>query len=76
MKDAHHLQCEAPICHGDPNPNYKKEVIWWPGELVCQKRPYEKFQKKQVDINKLVAGGVFKNIDEPYTANELETRAI
>jgi len=76
MKDTHNLQCEAPICQGDSNPNYENEVIWLPGELVCQKRPYHKFQQKQVDINKWMAKGMFKNIDEPYTATDLETRSI
>jgi hypothetical protein len=76
MKDLHYLHCEAPICQGDPNPNYRNEVIWRPGELVCQKRPYQKFQQKQVDINKWVAKGMFKNMDEAYTAGDLQWRSI
>ena len=72
----HNLNCEAAICQGDPNPNYRQEVSWYPGEKVCLKSPYEKFQKKQLDINKWVAKGKFRNIDTPYTANDLEILLI
>ena len=72
----HYLLCEAPICNDDPNPNYKKEVIWIPGELICKRRPPQKFQKKQAEINRCVAKGIFKHIDVPYTAYDLETRSI
>ena len=75
-KEPHHLRCEAPICQGDPNPNYKDEVIWHPGEKVCMKKPYEKFQRKQLDINKWVKKGKFKNIDVAYTAKDLEEKLI
>lgn len=76
MKDRHYLQCEASICQDDPNLNYKDEVVWIPGERICKKSPYQMFQKKQIDINTWVKKGKFKNLDKPYTANELETRAI
>ena len=76
MGREHYLVCEAPVCQCDPNPNYKKEVLWWPGEEVCKKDPDQKFQKKQLDINKWVRKGKFKNVDEAYTANDLETRSI
>ena len=72
----HYLECEAPICIGDPESNYKNEVLWYAGEPVCQKTPYQKFQKKQIDVNKWVAKGKFANLDIPYTAHELETRSI
>jgi len=68
--------CNAPICQDDPNPNYKYEVIWYPGEKVCKKFPYEKFQKVQIEVNKSVAIGKFKNLDIPYTAYDLETKSI
>lgn len=74
--DKHHLICEAPICQDDPNLNYKIEVIWRPGEKVCLKKPYQKFQKKQLDINFWVEKGKFKNIDQIYNANDLETLSI
>jgi hypothetical protein len=38
--------------------------------------PYEKFQKKQLEINKLVKEKKFKNMDRGYTANELENNSI
>jgi hypothetical protein len=76
MKTEHYLLCEAPICTGDTNPGYKYQVVWYPGEKICKLAPYQKFQKKQVEINKLVAKGRFKNIYTPYTANELETKSI
>lgn len=72
----HYLLCEAPVCAGDPNDNFKNEVVWYAGEPVCIKTPYQKFQKRQVDINKWVAKGRFKNMDLAYNATELETRAI
>lgn len=75
-KEEHYLNCEAPICAGDPNQNYKKELVWYSGEKICQRGPYEKFQKVQVEINKQVKKGKFKNIDKPYTANDLEKGCI
>ncbi len=71
----HYEHCEAPICAGDPH-DYKKEVVWYAGESVCTKLPYTKFQKKQNEINHWLKKGVFKNIDEPYTAHDLETKSI
>ncbi len=76
MKNEHYQSCETPICQGDPNPCYKNEVLWYPGEKVCLKSPYRKFQRKQLDINKWVAKGKFKNMDTPYTANDLENKLI
>lgn len=75
-RDKHYLYCEAPICAGDPNPNYKKEVIWYPGEKVCQRVPYEKFQSKQEDLNRWVARGKFRNMEEGFNTFILETRLI
>ena len=71
MNDVHYLVCSAPICQDDPNPNYKNEVIWRPGEKVCKKTPYEEFQ-----INELVRKSKFKNMDHAYTASELENRSV
>lgn len=72
----HHLNCEAPICAGDPNPNFKREVIWCPGERICKRKPYQRFQRRQSDINKVVAKGRFKHPDTPFTARDLETLSI
>lgn len=76
MKDKHYLRCEAPICQGDPNLNYKHEVLWYPGELVCKRKPYEKFQIKQLEINRLTKKGRFKNVDKHYTADDLENSSL
>lgn len=76
MKKEHYLICEAPICAGDPNINYKNEILWYPGEKVCRRIPYEEFQRKQLSINILVKKGKFRNIEIPYTATELENSSI
>ena len=72
----HYEKCKAPICNDDRNPNYKKEVIWYPGEKICTRKPYEKFQRVQIEINDLARKGKFKNIDKPYTAEDLEDGRI
>lgn len=71
MKYEHRLECEAPICADD-----KEHAIWYAGEKICQKTPYSKFQKKQVAINKEVARGTFRHLEEPYNAHALENRSI
>lgn len=76
MPKEHFIICGAPVCAEDPNPNYKNEVVWWPGEKVCRKVPYEEFQKKQLSINMLVKKGKFKNAEMAYTAHKLETCSI
>ena len=76
MKTKHHLTCNAPICNDDRNPNYKDEMIWRPGELVCKRRPYERFQLKQLEINKWFKKGKFTKKNDGYTANMLETLSI
>jgi len=76
MKPEHYLVCRAPICVRDPNPNYKEEALWYPGERVCKIAPYQKFQNKQIEINKLVKKEKFKHLYTSYTANELETKSI
>lgn len=76
MEYKHYENCEASICQDDNNPNWKNETIWYPGEKVCTKSPHMKFQKKQLAINKEVEKGTFRNIEEPYTATDLETRSI
>ncbi len=76
MENTHYLNCNAPICQSDPNINFKNEVNWYPGEGVCTKGPYQKFQKVQIGINKCFKKGKFKNIDNPFTANYLETHSV
>lgn len=76
MTEKHYLTCLAPICQDDRNLNFREEVVWCPGEAVCSKTPYQEFQRKQVEINKEVKKGTFRNIEEGYTLKDLETRSI
>jgi len=73
MEKEHYLICGAPICAEDPNPNYKDEVVWYPGEKICRRIPCQKFQRKQLSINILVKKGKFRNVEMPYTATEIES---
>lgn len=68
---SHSLQCEAPICLGDTNSEWKTTVIWLPGEEVCRLKS-TKISQNQRKINKLVTQGVFKNMDAYFTAHNLE----
>lgn len=69
--DKHLENCSAPICSQDTNPNYKDEVIWYAGEQVCRHQPYELFQERQVEINKLVSKKKY-DVDRYFTARDLE----
>jgi len=68
----HNDECTAPICSDDNNPNYKKDVMWYPGESVCGKSPMTKWQRNQRKINRKVAKGTFKHTDTFFTAETLE----
>ena len=71
----HYLKCEAPICadtRGYDSPTWKKEVLWYPDEKICQKGPYTKWQKRQVRLQKLLKAGKLKNPYTCYTAEMLE----
>lgn len=76
MKYNHYEYCNAAICAGDPNLDYKENVVWYAGEEVCQKKPFQKFQRKQSVINQEVKKGTFRNLTESYTADELEHKSI
>ena len=72
MKITNHFKnCSTPICQEDPNPNFKDEVIWVPGESICRKQPYQKFQLQQLKINDRLRCKKYKKV-EGLTANELE----
>ncbi len=72
MKSTHNLNCGAPICVGDPLPDYKDTVPWYIGEEVCTRRPYTELQIKQLRLNEDFKTGRLKRLlDKPYTANEL-----
>ena len=64
--------CDAPICATDSLSDFIKDVVWYPGETVCNKSPMTKWQKNQRRINKYVVKGVFKHIDKSFTASSLE----
>ena len=51
----HFDYCNAPICQEVDAP----EAIWYPGEDVCGKKPFEKFQMVQKKINKVGGRGWF-----------------
>jgi hypothetical protein len=70
-KEKHYENCSAPICSCDSNPDYKDEVIWYAGEQVCRHQPYELFQERQIEMNKLVSQGRY-DVDRYYTARDLE----
>jgi hypothetical protein len=71
MKENRHLlNCSAPICSKDTNPNYKKEVVWVVGEPICKSQPYELFQEQQVKLNALYRKNKIKELS--FTASELE----
>ena len=72
----HFLNCPAPVCADDPNPEFMKEILWIPGEIVCGKKPLRKFQKKQLIINRELNKGTFKKWDEAFNAYSLEHASI
>ena len=69
-KQQHFINCSAPICSCDTNPDYKDEVVWCPGETICRFKPYQKFQEQQVKINELFRLSKFE--DGTFSANHLE----
>lgn len=71
MKIEHFELCAAPICAGDKNKDYKREVKWFPGESVCGIK-MQRFQKNQRRINKLVTKETFKHVETYFTADSLE----
>ena len=74
--EEHWRKCEGPICKDDPTPDWKKNVIWYPGESLCQKGPYFKWQKTQGKINRLLKKEKLKYPKTCYTAEMLERKQI
>jgi hypothetical protein len=68
----HGLKCSAPICMLDKNTNWQKYIIWYPGEKVCDKKPYNKVQKIQLEINKFLNRRHIIEIDKYFTYSDLE----
>lgn len=75
MTVKHYLLCQAPICADERNyedtPNWKDDLIWYPGEDVCGKTPFTRWQKRQSKINRMVAAGTFKHPERYFTVNTL-----
>lgn len=49
IKRKHYLECNAPICAGYPVDG----LVWYPGEVICTKTPYKKWQRTQKKLAKL-----------------------
>lgn len=63
--------CPGSICVGDETPNWEKNVIWYPGEKICGKKPYCRVQKIQLRINKRLAKGKLRNSRRWFTYETL-----
>ena len=61
--------CEAPICVENDS-----ESIWYPGEDVCCKVPYQPFQKRQKKLNRLLAKGALRFPNGYWTRKMLESQ--
>lgn len=68
----HYLICEAPICADDRTLDWEKNVTWFPGELVCGKKPPRLFQKRQNKINRWLKKEQLKYPERSFTAFTLE----
>ena len=66
--------CPGSICVGDDTPGWQKNVIWYPGEPVCVKKPFSHVQKIQNRINKLVKKGIFKFTKRYWTFEMLNKK--
>lgn len=72
--EEHWRKCEGAICKDDPTPDWKKNVVWYPGEPLCQKGPYSRWQKNQSKINRYLKKGRLTHPRTCYTAEMLERR--
>ncbi len=68
----HYETCEAPLCAEDREPELADVRIWYPGEPVCGKRPYTRWQKAQRRINRRVEKGTFKYTQMYFTRPMLD----
>lgn len=63
----HYLICEAPVCR-----DYDTiHLLWYCDEPVCLQRPYTKWQKTQLKIQKLYKKGKV-NPDRYFSAERLQ----
>ena len=67
----HYVNCNAPICAEDTNPNFRDEVVWHPDEEICKLKPTERWHKLQHSLVYLTSTGRFIDKGQGYTANEL-----
>jgi len=76
----HWLICEAPICADEraykDQPGWKHEVLWYPGETVCGRRPFTKWQKRQSRINRWHAKEEFKHGDKFYFTEKMLVQGV
>jgi hypothetical protein len=63
----HWEHCEAPICTDDRTNGWQDNVVWYPSELVCMRKPYTSAQKAQNKVNRMVLKGRFKYVDRAFT---------
>jgi hypothetical protein len=67
--------CPGAICVGDDTKDWQKNVIWYPGEPVCGKKPYLHGQKIQTRINRLMKKGLFKYPQRYFTWEMLQAQS-
>ena len=70
----HIKKCPAPLCMSCKKQGWKEDFVWYPGEKICDRKPYTGIQKKQKKINELVKKGDFVHTDRYFTAEMLEDR--
>ena len=64
--------CNAPICQEFPN----DDTVWYAGEEVCCKKPFNRIQKMQNSLNYLLRRSKLEKPDRPYTERELSVGGI
>jgi hypothetical protein len=74
MREKHLVKCKAPICVSSKKKGWKKNLVWYPGEKVCDRRPLTKVQKFQKEINKLRRKKKFKYTNHYFTYEILERK--
>lgn len=58
-------------CYKD-SPNWKREVLWYPGEATCGMSPFNHVQKIQKKINRFFAKGILKYTGRYFTYEMLD----
>lgn len=76
MSTQHWETCPSPICNDERGykdmPNWKNEVVWYPGEPIC-KMKRTSWNKKQEYVERVLAKGQMKEhgIETPLTVSKL-----